>query len=96
MGAAARGFWGATVVAACAAPSVAANVWPRVSHLWAEGAASGTEVGLTLALAMSAIGMAAVPFAMKKAGNVGFWLVCLVMGLGLATFNYTMAVELAE
>jgi hypothetical protein len=64
--------------------------------MWAEGAASGTEVGLTLALAMSAIGMAAVPFAMKKAGNVGFWLVCLVMGLGLATFNYTMAVELAS
>jgi hypothetical protein len=64
--------------------------------MWAEGAASGTEVGLTLALAMSAVGMAAVPFAMKKAGNVGFWLVCFVMGLGLATFNYTMAVELAS
>jgi hypothetical protein len=64
--------------------------------MWAEGAASGTEVGLTLALAMSAAGMAAIPFAMKKAGNVGFWLVCLVMGVGLATFNYTMAVELAS
>lgn len=45
---------------------------------------------------MSAVGMAAVPFAMKKAGNLGFWLVCLVMGLGLATFNHTMAVELAS
>jgi hypothetical protein len=64
--------------------------------MWFEGAASGTEVGLTLALAMSAAGMAAIPFAMKKAGNAGFWLVCLVMGLGLATFNYTMAVELAS
>ena len=96
MSAAVRGVWGAAVVAACAAPSAAANVWPRLTHMWAEGAASGTEVGITIALTLSAVGMTAVPFAMKKAGNLGFWLVCLLMGLGLATFNYSMAVDLAS
>lgn len=82
-------------MAACAAPSAAANVWPRVSHMLEQGAASGTEVGITLALIMSALGMAAIPFAMKKATNLGFWLVCLGFGLGLAGFNYSMAVDLA-
>ena len=33
---------------------------------------------------------------MKKADNLGFWLVCLAMGLELATFNYSMAVDLAS
>ena len=41
--------------------------------------------------------MAAVPFAMKKAENpLEFWLVYLVFGLALATFNYSMAVDLAS
>lgn len=95
MSAAVRGIWGAAVIAACAAPSAAANVWPRVSRMIAEGAASGTEAGITAALVMSALLMAATPFAMKKAPNVGFWAVCLIFGVGLATFNYTMAVDLA-
>ena len=94
MTAAVRGIWGAAVVAACAAPSAAANVWPRVSQMWAEGAASGTEVGLTLALAMSAVGMAAVPFAMKKAGNIGFWLVCLMMGLWVSLIGFSSSEQL--
>jgi hypothetical protein len=64
--------------------------------MWVEGAANGTGVGITIALILSAVGMAAVPFAMKRATNPGFWLVCLLMGLGLATFNYSMAVDLAS
>lgn len=36
--------------------------------------------------------MALVPFAMKKAENFGFWLICLTFGISLAIVNYAMAV----
>src|SRR5262245_48477452 len=83
-----------TVFAICVAPSVAANVWPRLTHIRTEGAANGTEVGITIAVTLSALGMAAVPFAMRNADSLLFWLTCLLTGLGLATFNYSMAVDL--
>jgi|SRR5262245_1469681 len=83
------------IVLICATPTVAANLWPRLAHMWAEGGATGAEVGLTVALALSALGMTTIPFAMKKAGSLGLCLACLVMGTVLAAFNYTMAVEVA-
>src|SRR5262249_29151338 len=45
---------------------------------------------------LSALGMTAIRFALKKAGSLGLCLACLVMGTVLAAFNYTMAVELAS
>src|SRR5262245_2519584 len=83
-----------TVFAICVAPSVAANVWPRLTHIRTEGAANGTEVGITIAVTLSALGMAAVPFAMRNADTLLFRLTCLLTALGLATFNYSMAVDL--
>jgi multidrug efflux pump subunit AcrA (membrane-fusion protein) len=62
--------------------------------MWSEGAADGTEVGITIAVTLSAVCMTAVPFAMRNADGLLFWLMCLVTGLGLATFNYSMAVDL--
>jgi F0F1-type ATP synthase membrane subunit b/b' len=41
---------------------------------------------------MSALGMTAIPFAMKKAENWGFWFTCLFFGLFLCLLNYAMAV----
>ena len=76
----------------CAAPLAALNVWPRLSQMWAQGAASGNDVGIVLLVVVAALLMAAVPFAMEKAGNWGFWLVCLAFGIGLATLNYALAV----
>ena len=76
------------------APSVAANVWPRLTQIRSEGAANGTEVGITIAVTLSALGMAAVPSAVRNANTLLFRLTCLVTALGLATFNYSMAVDL--
>jgi hypothetical protein len=36
--------------------------------------------------------MTAVPFAMQKSPNWGFWATCLMFGIGLALLNYAMAV----
>ena len=60
------------VFAACAAPTAAANVWPRLTHMWTEGAANGSEMGITIALTLSAVGMAGVPFAMRNADSLLF------------------------
>jgi hypothetical protein len=79
------------VVTACAAPTAALNIWPRIESMIARGI-SGNEVGIVILVTMSALGMASVPFAMRKADNKGFWLLCLVCGLGLALVNYLMAV----
>lgn len=79
------------IVALCAAPAATLNIWPRVSQMAAEGI-SGNQVGIVLLVTVSALGMAAVPFAMKKAENWGFWLTCLAFGVGLAILNYAMAV----
>lgn len=81
----------ATVVAICAAPAATLNIWPRVSQMLHEGI-SGSQVGIVLLVTVSALGMAAVPFAMKKAENWGFWSLCLAFGLGLGILNYAMAV----
>lgn len=81
-----------TIVLACAAPAVTLNVWPRIETMMASGTASSNQVGIVLLVTLSALGMTAVPFAMKKAENYGFWLTCLVFGIGLGLLNYTMAV----
>jgi len=41
---------------------------------------------------MSVLGMACIPFAMKKADNLGFWFVCLTAGVFLTVLNYALAV----
>src|SRR5262245_35289485 len=94
MRAATRWILCAVVVAACAAPSAAANVWPRLTHIRTEGAANGTEVSITIAVTLSAVGMAAVPFAMRNADTLLFRVTCLLTAFWLATFNYSMAVDL--
>lgn len=96
MRAAIRWICCAAVFAACAAPSAAANVWPRLTHMWTEGAANGSEVGITIALTLSAIGMAGVPFAMRNADSLFFRLMCLLTGLAFATFNCSMAVDVVS
>lgn len=95
MNAAVRSTWRAGVIIACTAPSAAANIWPRVASMIERGVASGPEVGITAALVMSVAIMAAVPFAMHKASNVLEWLGYLVLGVGLAGFNFIMAMEVA-
>lgn len=81
----------AIVVVLCAAPAATLNIWPRVAQMLQEGM-SGSQVGIVLLVAVSALGMAATPFAMKKAENWGFWITCLAFGVGLAVLNYAMAV----
>lgn len=81
----------AAVVLSCAAPAGALNIWPRVEQILHEGV-TGNQIGIVLLVTMSALGMAAVPFAMKKAENLGFWIVCLLFGTFLATLNYALAV----
>ena len=61
--------------------------------MWAQGSATGNDVGVTLLVVVAALLMAAVPFAMEKAPRIcGFWAVCLVFGVGLAIVNYALAV----
>lgn len=79
------------VVASCAAPAAILNIWPRIEQMILSGI-SGNQIGIVILVTMSAVGMAAVPFAMKKAENWGFWSVCLAMGIALTTLNYAMAV----
>ena len=81
----------AGVVALCAAPTAALNVWPRVPQFLA-GAATGSDVGFVILVIISALLMAAVPFAAKKASNIGWKALFWSFGLALATLNYTLAV----
>lgn len=53
---------------------------------------TSNELGIVLLVAVSAMGMTAVPFAMAKAPNRSFWWTSLSFGLGLAILNYIMAV----
>jgi len=53
---------------------------------------SGHQFGSVLLVTMSALGMTAIPFAMKKADNWGFWGTCLVFGTFLGCLNYALAV----
>lgn len=80
-----------TVVLSCAAPAITLNVWPRIDAMLNQGVSSN-QLGIVLLVTLSALGMTTVPFAMKKAENIGFWLTCLTFGIFLATLNYTMAV----
>jgi hypothetical protein len=82
----------AAVATLCAVPSAAANLWPRLTHIWANGAAGG-DVAIISLLTLSVAGMVAVPFAMRNADSLLFWMTCLVTGIGLATFNQIMAVR---
>jgi hypothetical protein len=90
-----RYCWSAAVIAVCTAPSAAANVWPRVTEIWAKGAATGPQVAIALVLTVSAVALAAVPFAIEKAPNWPKKLGYLAVGLGLATFNFFMGIDTA-
>ena len=81
----------AAIVLACAAPAGALNIWPRVEQMLSEGF-SGHQFGVVLLVTMSALGMTAIPFAMAKAANWGFWTTCAVFGTFLAGLNYALAV----
>lgn len=80
-----------TVVFICAIPAATLNIWPRISQMLVEGI-SGNGIGIILLVAVSALVMAAVPFAMKKAENWGLWSFALAFGIGLAILNFSMAV----
>ena len=79
------------IVPTCALPALALNVWPRVENMLVSGFSS-QELGIVLLVSISALGMTAVPFAMAKAPNAGFWWFCLTFGVALGTLNYMMAV----
>ena len=79
------------IVAACAAPTAALNIWPRIEMMMEKGL-SGNQIGIVILVTMSALGMAAIPFAMKKAENWGFWSLCAIFGAFLCLLNYAMAV----
>lgn len=81
----------AGIVTACATPTATLNIWPRIEQMLAEGI-SGNQIGIVTLVTMCAIGMAAIPFAMKKADNWGFWTTCLVFGTFLVGLNYALAV----
>jgi len=86
-----RGFAAAGVVALCALPSAALNVWPKVPQLWA-GTAAGSDVAVVVMVTVSVLLMAAVPFAVSKARNIGWKSLFWAAGIALATLNYTLAV----
>lgn len=81
----------ALIVLSCAAPTAALNIWPRVEQMLA-GGITGNQIGIVILVTVSAIGMTAIPFAMAKAPNWGFWFTCLLCGAGLCIVNYLMAV----
>ena len=91
MGAAVRGFAAAGVVGLCALPSAALNVWPKLPQLWA-GTAAGSDVAFVIMVTVSVLLMAAVPFAVSKARNIGWKSLFWAAGIALATLNYTLAV----
>lgn len=84
-------FWISGIVLACAAPTATLNIWPRIAQMLSEGL-SGSQLGIVILVAVSALGMTAIPFAMQKAENWGFWLTCLLCGAALCIVNYLMAV----
>ena len=79
------------IVLTCSSPAIAINVWPRI-ELMAKTGISGSEIGIVILVTISALSLAAVPFAMQKAPNIGFWISCLLAGAGLIILNYIMAV----
>jgi hypothetical protein len=91
MDAVGRGLAAAGVVALCALPSAALNVWPKLPQLWA-GTAAGSDVAFVIMVTVSVLLMAAVPFAVSKARNIGWKSLFWAAGVALATLNYTLAV----
>ncbi len=91
MRATARGTVIAAVVVACALPSAAANVFPRAAGIWNGTAATSGDVAMMVLLIMTALIMAAGPFAIKMARNLLEKLAYIVILIGLATFNWAMA-----
>jgi hypothetical protein len=91
MGAAVRGFAAAGVVALCALPSAALNVWPKLPQLYA-GTAAGSDVAFVIMVTVSVLLMTAVPFAVSKARNIAWKSLFWAAGIALATLNYTLAV----
>lgn len=81
----------AAVVVACAMPSAAANIFPRAAAIWVGSAATPGNAAMVVLLIMTALIMAACPFAIKMASNSLEKAAFLAIGLGLATFNYAMA-----
>src|SRR5581483_9838769 len=79
------------IVGGCAAPAITLNVWPRFTMMLEHGLSSN-QLGIVLLVTLSALGMTAVPFAMKKAPNRSFWWTSLAFGIGLLLLNYSMAV----
>lgn len=85
-----RNLVAAGVVIACAAPTTALSVWPRVSRMLADGANSA-DVGFVVFVTMAGLLMAATPFAMDRTKTRGRkWTYCL-FGLALACINFTLA-----
>ncbi len=94
MSAAVGKFTVAGVVALCAFPSAALNIWPKLPQLVA-GSAAGSDVAFCILVTVSVLLMAAVPFAAKKASNIGWKSLFWAAGLALATLNFTLAVASA-
>ena len=84
----------AGVVALCALPSAALNVWAKLPQVLA-GTAAGSDVAFVIMVTVSVLLMAAVPFAARKASNIGWKSLFWGVGLALATLNFTLAVASA-
>ena len=93
MGAAVSKFWVAAVVAACVAPSAAANVVPRLTHLFDPTAAVWLEFAVVALLVMSVITMARIPFFIENTRNYAWRSIAVVTAVALGCYNYTQAHE---
>src|SRR5262245_42651490 len=85
------GLTATAIILLCAAPGLAANVWPRLVKLTAEP--SGPEIGIAAALGLSVLALAAAPFSMER--DRKFWFVSLGAGIILTVFNFVLAVEVS-
>ena len=81
----------AGVVALCALPSAALNVWPKLPQVLA-GTAAVSDVAFVIMVVVAALLMAAVPFASAKARNFGWKSLSWVAGLSVATLVFTLGV----
>src|SRR5262245_46412774 len=93
MSTAVRGLTVAAVVAVCALPSAAANVFPRLAAVWDGSAATPGNIAMILLLVVTALLMAACPFAVNAARKSIEKLLCVAMSILLAAFNFSMAHE---
>ena len=86
-----RKFTVAGVVALCSLPGAALNVWPKVPQIMA-GTATGSDIAFVVFVVTAVLLMAAVPFAVEKASNIGWKSLFWAFGLSLATLNYCIGV----